>query len=89
MVICLESTLTTTLVLFDHVSVGRAVAKLVLCDAAWSYFEAGDLTGFANSIVASVMGQGWRVLLAQASMAVPVCFYNAVAAAQAVAVLKV
>ena len=96
--ICLESTRATTLALFDHVSAGRAVAKLVLCDAAWPYFEAGDLIGFANSIVSSVTGQGSRVLLAQASMAVAApeleaqgitVFTTPVAAAQAVAALNV
>ncbi len=68
--ICLESTRDATLTLFDEVSAGRASGKLVLCDAAWPFFEAGDMAGYANAIVEAVSGQGSRVLLAQASMAV-------------------
>ena len=68
--ICLESTRDATLALFDDVAAGRASAKLVLCEAAWPFFEAGDMAGFANAIVEAVSGQGMRVLLAQASMAV-------------------
>jgi hypothetical protein len=68
--ICLDSTREATLALFDEIAAGRAAAKLVLCDAAWPFFEAGDMEGYARSIVASVAGQGLQVLLAQASMAV-------------------
>lgn len=68
--ICLESTQAAALALFDEVSGGRARAKLVLCDAAWPYFEAGDMSGFTAEIVSALNGQGTRVLLAQASMAV-------------------
>jgi hypothetical protein len=94
--ICLDSTREATLALFDDVAAGRAIAKLVLCDAAWPFFEAGDMDGYARSIVASVAGQGSRVLLAQASMAVAApllaaqgitVFTTPVAAARAVAAL--
>ncbi|AKS46294.1 hypothetical protein SAMN05444287_1406 [Octadecabacter temperatus] len=68
--ICLESTRDATMALFDEVSAGRASGKLVLCDAAWPFFEAGDMAGFAQAIVDAVSGQASRVLLAQASMAV-------------------
>lgn len=68
--ICLESTREATLALFDQVASGRATAKLVLCDQAWPYFEAGDMEAFAAEIQKAVTGQGSRVLLAQASMAV-------------------
>ena len=68
--ICLDSTKDATLALFDNVAAGRATARLVLCDAAWPFFEAGDMDGFAQEIANSVVGQGRRVLLAQASMAV-------------------
>jgi hypothetical protein len=94
--ICLDSTREATLALFDDVAAGRAIAKLVLCDAAWPLFEAGDMDEFARSIVASVAGQGSRVLLAQASMAVAApllaaqgitVFTTPVAAARAVAAL--
>jgi hypothetical protein len=82
--ICLDSTREATLALFD--------------DAAWPFFEAGDMDGYARSIVASVAGQGSRVLLAQASMAVAApllaaqgitVFTTPVAAARAVAALDV
>ena len=68
--ICLDSTRDATLALFDTVAAGRAQAKLVLCDAAWPFFEAGDMAAFAQAIADRVSGQGRRVLLAQASMAV-------------------
>ncbi len=68
--ICLESTRDATLELFDEVSAGRATAKLVLCDQAWPHFEAGDMAAFAAEIQRALSGQGKRVLLAQASMAV-------------------
>lgn len=68
--ICLESTREATLALFEDVAGGRAFAKLILCDAAWPFFEAGDMDGFAQAIVKEISGQGARVLLAQASMAV-------------------
>lgn len=68
--ICLESTRDATLALFDAVADGHGTAKLVLCDAAWPYFEAGDMAAFARSIADSVLGHGTQVLLAQASMAV-------------------
>ncbi|SMX31699.1 hypothetical protein [Octadecabacter ascidiaceicola] len=68
--ICLDSTRDATLALFNEVAAGRASAKLVLCDAAWPFFEAGDMAGFAQAIVEALSGQGSRVLLAQASMAV-------------------
>lgn len=68
--ICLDSTRDATLALFDTVAGGRATAKLVLCDGAWPFFEAGDMAGFAQAIARAVKGQGSRVLLAQASMAV-------------------
>jgi hypothetical protein len=96
--ICLDSTRAATLALFDDVAAGRATAKLVLCDSAWPCFEAGDMAGFARSIVASIAGQGSRVLLAQASMAVAAplleaqgmtVFTTPTGAAQAVAALDV
>ena len=68
--ICLESTRDATLALFEDVAQGRSNAKLILCDAAWPFFEAGDMAGFAQAIVDAVSGQGTRILLAQASMAV-------------------
>ncbi|MCW1951863.1 MAG: hypothetical protein KIH44_010915 [Octadecabacter sp.] len=68
--ICLDSTRDATLALFDEIAAGRARAKLVLCDAAWAFFETGDMTGFAQAIFDALHGQGPRVLLAQASMAV-------------------
>lgn len=68
--ICLESTRDATLVLFQQVAGTSSTAKLVLCDAAWPFFEAGDMEGFAAEIVAALEGQGTRILLAQASMAV-------------------
>ncbi len=68
--ICLDSTRDATLALFKEVAAGRASAKLVLCGAAWPYFEAGDMTAFAQAIFECISGQGTRVLLAQASMAV-------------------
>jgi len=68
--ICLHSTRDATLALFDTVSAGRAHAKLVMCDTAWPFFEAGDMDGFRDAIVSAVAGQGHRVVLAQASMAV-------------------
>lgn len=68
--ICLDSTRAATLDLFNAVAGGTATARLVLCDGAWPFFEAGDLDGFRDVIVAAVDGQGARVLLAQASMAV-------------------
>lgn len=68
--ICLESTRNATLALFDQVSAGRATAKLVLCETAWPHFENGDMAAFSDEIQRSVRGQGNRILLAQASMAV-------------------
>lgn len=68
--ICLESTRDATLALFDDVSGGHAQAKLVLCDQAWPYFEEGDMAAFSAEIHRALTGQGQRVLLAQASMAV-------------------
>ena len=68
--ICLESTRDATLALFDDVAAGRATAKLVMCDQAWPHFEAGDMVTFAAEIRRAVSGQGERVLLAQATMAV-------------------
>ncbi len=68
--ICLESTRDATLALFDEVSAGRARARLVLCDAAWPFFEAGDMAGFADVIVTTLGALKTPVLLAQASMAV-------------------
>ena len=68
--ICLESTREATLALFDQVATGRATAKLVLCDQAWPYFEAGNMAAFSTEIQRVLEGQGARVLLAQASMAI-------------------
>lgn len=68
--ICLESTREATLALFDEVSAGQASARLVLCDRAWPHFERGDMANFVAEIQRAVAGQGKRVLLAQASMAV-------------------
>lgn len=67
--ICLQSTRDATMALFDLVSAGRCTAKLVLCDTAWPYFEAGDMAGYVETIAQTLKGQGTRVLLAQASMA--------------------
>lgn len=68
--ICLESTKDATLALFQEVAGHTSTAKLILCDAAWPFFEAGDMQGFSDEIVDAVSGQGTRILLAQASMAV-------------------
>ncbi len=68
--LCLESTRSATLALFEEISGGRAAAKLVMCDSAWPHFERGDILAFSAEIQANVRGQGARVLLAQASMAV-------------------
>lgn len=96
--ICLESTQEATLALFEQVSAGRASAKLVLCDAAWALFEAGDAKGYAAAIADTLEGQGDLVLLAQASMAVAApllekvgvrVFTTPAAAAEAVAALDV
>ena len=77
--ICLESTRTPTLDLLAQVArdLSRPVRpRLVLCDAAWPLFEAGDQAGFsvaiAKAVVAELEGGGTAdcILLAQASMRV-------------------
>lgn len=96
--ICLDSTRAATLALFDQVSAGRASVKLVLCDAAWALFEAGDMAGYAVAIADALEGQGEIVLLAQASMAVAAplleargvsVFTTPMAAAHAIAALDI
>lgn len=70
-VICLESTREATLALFDEIA-GPGRARLVLCAAAWPYFEAGDMAEFYARIAQTVMAEAdgcAAVLLAQASMA--------------------
>ncbi len=74
-VICLESTRTPTLALFDVCAKGHATqATIVLCAEAWPHYEAGDLTAFHRSIVQSVAEAVVKapetdcILLAQASM---------------------
>jgi hypothetical protein len=54
--ICLESTRDATLALFQDVAAGCATAKLVLCEAAWPFFEAGDMAGFTQAIIEAVSG---------------------------------
>lgn len=51
--ICLESTRAATLALFEEIA-GPGRARLVLCDAAWPFFEAGDMDGFARAIADTV-----------------------------------
>lgn len=77
--ICLESTQAATLDLFktcaDQLGVA-AMPRVVLCAAAWPYFERGDYEGFADSIAATIRTEVSRtappdcILLAQASMRV-------------------
>lgn len=67
--ICLKSTKSATLSLFDEVAQGRARAKLVVCDTAWPLFEAGDMDGYAADIAATLQGEAGPIVLAQASMA--------------------
>lgn len=77
--ICLESTRVATLDLLSSVAaqMGRQVRpRLVLCDAAWPFFEAGDQAGFAQAIARAINseletgGPADCILLAQASMRV-------------------
>ena len=78
-VICLESTKAATLDLLNecaHVA-GTAVSpRVVLCAAAWPYFERGDMDGFASNIAETVRiaVSGTTlpdcIVLAQASMRV-------------------
>jgi len=67
--ICLESTREATVELYQSVAGERSCFDLVLCDEAWPFFEAADMSGFAKAIDAALIGKGERVLLAQASMA--------------------
>jgi hypothetical protein len=77
--ICLESTREPTLALLEQCAaqLGKNIdAEIHLCDAAWPFFEAGDIDGFANSISRSVRerlgtpGGSDCIVLAQASMRV-------------------
>ncbi|MEP2886902.1 MAG: hypothetical protein ABJP03_06785 [Lentilitoribacter sp.] len=75
--ICLESTRAATLSLLADCAEQAAkpvIPNLVLCDAAWPFFERGDTRGFANQIATSIraaINQSGRpdcIVLAQASM---------------------
>jgi hypothetical protein len=77
--ICLESTREPTFALLEQCAaqLGKNIdAEIHLCDAAWPFFEAGDIDGFANSISRSVgerlgtPGGSDCIVLAQASMRV-------------------
>ncbi|MBU2982574.1 hypothetical protein KO498_12215 [Lentibacter algarum] len=69
--ICLESTRSATLALFDRLA-GNGRGKVLLCEAAWERFEAGDMQGYAAEIARTVEAESGfdAVVLAQASMAV-------------------
>jgi len=68
--ICLNSTRSATLSLFEEVAGGQSKAELVMCERAWPYFERGDLDGFAREIVTCLEDVDVPILLAQASMTV-------------------
>jgi len=74
-VAALRSTLEPTTALLRHVaSDGKHATEVieVLCQQAWSLFEAGDHSGYVREIAATVeavAGPGDLILLAQASMA--------------------
>ena len=69
--ICLESTRAATLELFESVA-GKGRGRMLLCEAAWPLFEAGDMQGYAAEIARCVQAENGfeAVVLAQASMAV-------------------
>ena len=76
--ICLESTKAPTLGLLDDVagSLGCAAsASVVMCQAAWRHFEAGDMGAYARSIADIILAELRNhqvdcIVLAQGSMAV-------------------
>jgi hypothetical protein len=77
--ICLESTRNTTLTMLNDCAnqAGKAITpRLVLCDNAWPFFQAGNTAAFASevskSIRAEIAGSGLpdSIILAQASMRV-------------------
>ena len=77
--ICLESTEQATLALLMAVAaeLGREISpRVVLCDAAWAQFEAGNMQAYADEIAARVEddmaehAQTDCIVLAQASMRV-------------------
>ena len=77
--ICLESTRNTTLTMLNDCAnqAGKAITpRLVLCDNAWPFFQAGNTAAFASevskTIRAEIAGSGLpdSIILAQASMRV-------------------
>ncbi|MCG6903937.1 MAG: aspartate/glutamate racemase family protein [Rhodobacter sp.] len=76
--ICLESTRAPTLDLLRDTAreLGRGIRpEVILCDAAWPLFEAGDSDGFARNIASRIDERARRgdidcIVLAQASMRV-------------------
>lgn len=77
--LCLDSTRRATLDLLSDCAekAGRnAQVVVVLCDAAWAFFEAGDIAAYGQSIAGSIkskLSEGHEVdsiVLAQASMRV-------------------
>lgn len=77
--ICLESTRSATLALLQECAEQNrktVTPRLVVCDAAWPYFETGDTAGFATEISRSIraeiaeFGAPDCIVLAQASMRV-------------------
>lgn len=75
--ICLESTRAATLGLLSAVAEAAGVAvkpRLILCDAAWPLFEAGEADAFAAAVAEQIIAEvnsemlPDSILLAQASM---------------------
>ena len=73
--VCLESTRSASLALFEDCAKGTtAQAQVVICPAAWPHFEAGDMNAFYRQIAQSVgqavvaAPQTGCIVLAQASM---------------------
>ena len=75
-VICLESTRGPTLDLLAECAARAGVEvtpRVIMCEGAWPFFEAGDLDGFAAAIAKTVqkeVGDADCAVLAQASMRV-------------------
>lgn len=77
--VCLQSTRDATLELLQSCAsqIGEIITpRLVLCDAAWPFFEQGDTAGFATKIADTINeaiaqhGKPDCIVLAQASMRV-------------------
>jgi Asp/Glu/hydantoin racemase len=74
---CLESTRAPTMDLLADVATRTGISiepQVVMCESAWTHFEAGDMTRYANVIADAVRpvveaGKPDCVVLAQASMA--------------------